>query len=252
MSAVNTVEDAENQQRHEALGRRRHVVDRAERVLERERRAQPRFVPFEIGQRQQRAGGLKIARDTARKIAAVEIVEARIGQMFERRGDARRDETFARLRRAAVMQKGIGETGDRAQFGEPACDALCLAACDRHAMLRIMNRVLEQPPERQRAAERVLRPAMRKLPARHGARDGIGGERTARGNRRESARAVLVDGGGERSRPTRLDPNRFGARTRDQPEAVAADAVHMRIHDSNGRGSGDHRFDCVAAFAQDG
>ena len=38
----------------------------------------------------------------------------------------------------------------------------------------------------------------------------------------------------------------------DEPEAVAADAVHVRVDHGDRRGGADHRFDGIAAFAQDG
>ncbi len=40
-------------------------------------------------------------------------------------------------------------------------------------------------------------------------------------------------------------------RLADQPEAVAADMVHVRIDRGDARGHGDHRLDGVAAFGQD-
>ncbi len=41
-------------------------------------------------------------------------------------------------------------------------------------------------------------------------------------------------------------------RLADQPEAVAADVVHVRIDRGDRRGHRDHRLDGVAAFGQDG
>src|SRR6185437_3787696 len=41
-------------------------------------------------------------------------------------------------------------------------------------------------------------------------------------------------------------------RLADQPEAVAADMVHVRIDGGDGGRHGDHRLDGVAAFGEDG
>jgi hypothetical protein len=53
------------------------------------------------------------------------------------------------------------------------------------------------------------------------------------------------------SSPRGASPARRLARARDQPEAVASDAVHVRIDHRNGGRRGNHRFDGVAAFPQD-
>ena len=36
----------------------------------------------------------------------------------------------------------------------------------------------------------------------------------------------------------------------DKPEAIAAEAVHMRVNHGDGRSGGDHRFYGASAFAQ--
>src|SRR5450631_2811829 len=49
-----------------------------------------------------------------------------------------------------------------------------------------------------------------------------------------------------------LDGAHAAGRLADQPEAVAADVVRVRIDRGNPRGHRQHRFDGVAAFGEDG
>jgi hypothetical protein len=64
--------------------------------------------------------------------------------------------------------------------------------------------------------------------------------------------AIEIGRGGCGGGPAGVDAGRRPARLRDQPEAVAADAVHVGIDHGDGRGGGDHGFDGVAALAQHG
>ena len=54
-----------------------------------------------------------------------------------------------------------------------------------------------------------------------------------------------------RGRSTGAHANGRTAGERNQPERIAANAVHVRIGHSDGRGGGDHCLDGIAAFAQD-
>jgi hypothetical protein len=64
-----------------------------------------------------------------------------------------------------------------------------------------------------------------------------------------TGRAVALDRGGAGRRAAAVQPARCLSGRRDEPEPVAADAVHVRIdHRDRGR-RGDHGFDGVAAFA---
>jgi hypothetical protein len=47
-----------------------------------------------------------------------------------------------------------------------------------------------------------------------------------------------------------VDRHRIALRRHNQPEAVAADAVHVRINHGDGGGGGDHCLNGVAARAQ--
>jgi len=64
-------------------------------------------------------------------------------------------------------------------------------------------------------------------------------------------RAIKVDTRQARRSPARVDTQRRLARFVDQPEGVAADAVHVRIDRSDGGCRADHGFDGVATFFQD-
>ena len=62
--------------------------------------------------------------------------------------------------------------------------------------------------------------------------------------------SIEVEGGVLRGRTTGIDGDGLSGRIVDQPECVAADGRHVRIHHRDGRGGSDHRFDGVATFAQ--
>jgi hypothetical protein len=59
----------------------------------------------------------------------------------------------------------------------------------------------------------------------------------------------LRPSGGDR-RAASVDADRFAARLGQNPEAVAADRVHVRIDHGNGGGHGDHGLGGAAALAQ--
>ena len=90
----------------------------------------------------------------------------------------------------------------------------------------------------------------RGFPPGYRARHGVGREGTPGRNRVEPSRSIPLGCGPSRGRTAGIDRDRFRSRCVHDPEAVAADGVHVRVDDGDGGGGGDHRFDGVAALAQ--
>ena len=72
----------------------------------------------------------------------------------------------------------------------------------------------------------------------------------ARRQRVVASFAIALDGGERTGRAAGVDDARRPARLGDEEEGVAADPVHVRIDDGDGRRRGDHRLDRVAAGPQ--
>ena len=81
------VEQRQDHQRGQPLRRRRRIVERAGADRDAERLGDARVVFLEIGARHRAADALQIGGDLAADIAAIEIVEPGIGEMFERGGE---------------------------------------------------------------------------------------------------------------------------------------------------------------------
>ncbi len=221
-------------------------------MLQRQRLDDARMMRGQIGGRQGTARRLEVRRDARGELTPIEVVESRLREMLERRGEARLAEQGADLRHRAVDEVRLGETRHLAQLVELGRRRRRLALRHGHAAARVVDRVLEQARERQLPAETLLRGAVGRIPARHCSRDGDRRERSAKRNRAITRIAV----GGRRDsacrRTARIDSERRAVGRRDQPEAVAAEAIHMRIHRCDRRSRGDHGFDRVGAVAQRG
>ena len=112
------------------------------------------------------------------------------------------------------------------------------------------DRGAEQFGERQPGAERVGG-LQRQDPTRDRARHRQGGERPARRNRLEPGLGIEL-----RLRPAAGDAGRHqgthpARRLAQEPEAVAAELVHVRIDHRDRSRHGDHGLDGVAALGQD-
>ncbi len=83
------IEKPENDERCDTLRGRRRIEQRRALDAERQRLAQPRFVVRQIGAGDRSAGFLEIGRDRHGDVAAVEIVEAGVGDLLQRVGKAR-------------------------------------------------------------------------------------------------------------------------------------------------------------------
>ena len=160
-------------------------------------------------------------------------------------------EQRASLRRLSIcVEISLGETRHIGEFVGFARRVLRLAARNRKAVRRIGDGIGKETLKWQVAAERFPRPIEREFPAANSSGDRVRRERATKRNRVETLRTIIIN----RSRGCRAAagfyPDGRRAGRRDQPETVAADAIHMRIGDRD-RGSGrDHCFDGVAAITQ--
>ena len=83
------VEQAEDDQRGQPLGRRRRVEERAVGERQRQWRRQPRFVLAQILAGHRRADLLEVGGDLGGNVAAIEVAIAGAGDLVERIGKAR-------------------------------------------------------------------------------------------------------------------------------------------------------------------
>ncbi len=245
------VQLAQDLQRYQPLGGRRHVIDAAARVRQYQRRLPYRAVSGEVLQAERTTDGGQVLRNAARQIAPVEIVEPRFRQLLQRGSQAWLAKACTGKRRHAARQEGFGKPGYSRELMGPRCNAGRLAMRDRNAVAGIADGVGKQPRQRHAPAQRLARPGARGMPAGHRPGDRVGRHPAAERDRCEARFTVALDAGSLCRRTARFEAAGRLIRPRDQPEAVAADAVHMRVGNRDrGRGR-DHRFDGVSAFAQD-
>src|SRR5262249_2891671 len=123
------------------------------------------------------------------------------------------------------------------------------AAAYRKTMLGMEYGVVEEPGEGKVPAYMVA-----DLEGRHPPADGAGhrirGERAARRHGIHPFDPIKIDGDAAASRSAGLDADGRRSRPRDEPETIAADAVHMRVNHRDRRGGGHHGLDGVSALAQ--
>ncbi|MNK89975.1 hypothetical protein D3C87_1100050 [compost metagenome] len=219
---------------------------------QRQRRLPRGAVRAQIGQGQRAARVAEFAGQHPGQVALIEVIEPGPRQLLQRGGQARMAEARARRRGASVDQKSLGEARHIGQLGGLGGHAGGLALRDRHAHAGIVDGIRQQPRERQAPAQRVARPGQRRLPAGHRASHGVGRHAATRGNGLEAGLPIARDGGIARRRAAGVERARRLAGPGDQPEAVAADAIHMGIDHGDGGGGRDHRLDGVAALAQHG
>ena len=242
---------AEDDERGQALRRRRRVVQRAGRDGEAERRVDPGAVLLEIGAGDRATEAFKIGGHLAPDIAAIEVVEPGMRQMLERFSECALLQPRAFVRWLAVSKERLGEAGHVLQVGELVGGELRLAARDDIALARMLDGGSQQHVERQPAAMGLCR-LLRQHPAGDGAWHGQRGKRAARRH--------LVVAGFPIKRDCCLGAGAPGAHQRahaagrlaEQPKAVAADMVHVRIDGGNRGSHRQHRLDGVAALGEDG
>lgn len=182
--------------------------------------------------------------------AAIEAVQSLVDQPPEGVGQRGLAKAAAGNRRLAVDQKGFGKSRQRAELGKLAGGGAGLGFGDRDPVAGVADSVFQQTRQRQRLAAQGVRYPERFVPAADGPGDGQRGARAA-------VRYLPEVGIGLRRRPRARRAAgvycyRLPLWRNDEPEAVAAEPVHMRINHGDGGRRGDHCFDCASAFAQYG
>jgi hypothetical protein len=251
LADAQAIEQRQDHQRRQALRGRRRVVERAGSDRDAERLGNLGLVFLQIGARHRTADALEIGGNLAADVAAVEIAEAGLRELIERGGKGGLLELRARHRRFAVSQKGFPETDRVLHLRQFFRRQPRLTARHRVALARVFDRSRQQQIERQLAAVRFRRVSS-KHPRRHRARHCERGERAARRNLVMAGVAIKLQRRLGASAPRAHDGAHAAGGLADQPEAVAADMVHVRIDRGDRRGHRDHRLDGVAAFGQDG
>ena len=248
---VEAVEDAEQDQAGEPLGGRRGIVERAAGQAQRQRLAPVRVVGLEVRARAAGLDAVHVGGEFVADVAAIEVVEPGAPEVLQRRGELLRAARRAGGRDLAVDEEGVRETGGLLGGFELQ---RCRARGGRRLGIALApepHRVAEQVMQRQLAAE-VLREIVGERPAADGAGDRDGGERAARRDRVVAELPIAFAGGAGAGRPAGFDVSDAAARLVDQPEAVAADGVHVGVDDGDRGGHADHRLDGVAAGGEDG
>ncbi len=241
------LEQAEDDERGQPLRGRRRVVERARRQRQRERLAQLGAIVLEVAPRDRAADALEVGGDLAADVAAIEVVEPGVGEVVERVGERALAEHRAFGGRLAVDEERRGEAGYVLELRELVSGEARLAARHRNAVARVTDRRREQPLERHPAAE-CARRLVRQRPAadRTGHRERR--ERPARRDRLMLAIEIAPRLLARKAR--RLDRADATPRLAEQPEAVAADVIHVRIDGGDRGRHRDHGFDRVAAFGE--
>ncbi len=155
-------------------------------------------------------------------------------------------ENLARLRNPAAGHVGRGEAGDGLQLGALGGGQLRHALGDRTAPFGIGDGRFQQTGQGHAAAAQ----AQHLRPARQGARHGVGRQRSTPGHGGETFAAIEVEIGCLCRPPAGVHAHRPAPRVGQDPEAVAADAVHVRIDHRQRRGDGYRRLGRRAAIAQ--
>ena len=249
LGRLQPVDDAEDHQGGQALGRRWQVVEGGAREAHRHRFDQPRPMVGHILAADRAAGGLEFGGDHGGEFAPVKIVGAGGGEALQGLGQGRLDHGRAGGRRLATRQIDPAEAGLGQQLLGVLGEQGGAASRHRHAVAGVPDRVFEQTGQRQAAAPA---PADRegRRPTRDHAGDGVGGQRSARGNFGKAAGAVKIGRNRPSGGPRRLDGHGRLAGFVNEPIGVAAEPVEVGCHHGGGGRGRDHRLDGVAALAQ--
>ncbi len=141
---------------------------------------------------------------------------------------------------------GVGRGGE--EIGRRRGHA-ALARRDGHALTRVEDGVGQQLAPRDGRLHHVAAVGVRRRPSGHGARHRERGHAAADGDGGPEAREVplAIDRGGGAAGG--VESAQLPARgVVDQPHVVAADPVHVRVHDGDRRGGGDRGVQRVAAL----
>ena len=240
---IEILQDVEHHQRGEPLPVRRNLDQIEPAIIGRDRRHRVAAMAREIVRGEERAARGKRRRHVVGDLALVEGARALGGNGLERRGQRRKADHVAFLRRRAVEQIMLGRARIGLQLADIAAPVPGDARGHREAALGIFDR------GRQRAVEAEA--AMRledRLPGIERARHGDGVDRSA--DLAQALRAQrLVRGLGAGAAGAVIAPHRL-ARLRHQAITIAADAGHMRLDHAQRRHRRHRGIGRVAAGAQ--
>ena len=166
---VEVLEDAERDQRHDALAVGRDLVQRVAAVVHLERLHPVGPVRREVGGAHRAAVLLRRRLDLCGELAAIERLALRGGDLFQRRGMFLEDEPFSGARRAAARQERLGEAGLVLQLGDLRLPLPRDGRRDQEALAAVADRRLEELAERQ-LAELAVQLDPGRDAARHGDR----------------------------------------------------------------------------------
>ncbi len=243
-------EQRQDDERSEPLGRRRRVVKRAGINRDAQRFRHHGAGAFEVGSRDRAADSIEVGGDLATDVAAIEIVEASLGKMIERRRKGGLPEQCAGVGRLAVDQEGGGETRRVLELSELVDGQPVLAAHYRIAVAGMADGRFEECRQRQ-AAALGLGGFQRQGPSRDRTRHREGRERPALRDDVVAVLAIERHGGiGAGAARPHQGAHPSGALAHE-PEAVAADVVHVRIDRGDRGRHGNHGFERIAALGKD-
>jgi hypothetical protein len=108
---IEVIENAERDQRRDALTVRRQFVDGVAAIILRDRIDPLRLVSGQVGRGHHAAFGLRVTLDGFRNLATIQRRAARLGDLPQRLGGSGKGEAFADFRRPALGQEGFLEAG---------------------------------------------------------------------------------------------------------------------------------------------
>ena len=249
LADVQPIEDPEDDQRRDSLGGRREVVERGIAPPQGQGRPLLGRIGFEVGAGHRRAEPLQVGGDLAGDVAAVEVVEPRMDELGQGIGELGLRPDRPRRVGLALVQVGRREVRRVVQRVEFLRHVARLRRRDRAALAGVADRIRQDRVEGQPTAEGTGH-VEGEAPAADRSGDRHRGIRAAGGDRVEPLLPVSRPRGEGSSRPAGLDAAHPAVALADQPEAVPADAVHVRVDHRDGRGHGHHRLDRVAALRQ--
>jgi hypothetical protein len=152
---VQPFEHPEDQERGEALARRRQVVDGRVLQPDRQRLDDPGAIALQILARDRAADALQIGGDLAPDIATIEIGKARMGEPVERIGELEIAPRGAGFRQLTFDKEGLGEAGRREQGFLLQQSISPLGRADGIAVAGKTDGISQQKIEGQLPAERL-------------------------------------------------------------------------------------------------
>ena len=252
---VEALEQGQDRERGESLRRRRKAGGLSAPVGNAQRLDPLGLVPSEVVGRQRTAGGARAPREPPGERAPVECVASAPSDLFEGRREIGLHEALAPQKVGMEdAPEPVAEIDGRlvAEEIRGVGGFAALARRRGKPVARVDDGRLEQRAPRDRRGQRVAAQHVGRPPTRHDAGHGQRRGPAAHGNRRAEAGAIGREvGGGARPAGGVQRAKRPVASVVDQPEAVAADPVHVRVDDGDSGARGDGGVHRVAAPLED-